>query len=69
MHVFIESPAASLRKPAREAQAMSENRTGSVEREETVYGMAACGDAVDIAEIVRTRAGSTIHKSPRASRP
>jgi hypothetical protein len=47
---------------------MSKNQTGSVDGEETVYGMAGRGDAVDIAEIVRTRAGSTIRKAPKVRR-
>jgi hypothetical protein len=46
-------------------QAMSKTRTSSVEGEKTAYGMAACGDAVDIAEVVRTRAGRATHDAPR----
>jgi hypothetical protein len=45
-------------------QAMSKARTGSVESAETACGTAVRGDAVDIAEIVRTRAGGTTHKAP-----
>jgi hypothetical protein len=51
------------------AQAMSESRTGSCGSAGTVFGMAACGDAVDIAEIVRTPAGSTACKATRAWQP
>ena len=45
-------------------QAMSESRTGSVGSAGTVHGTAVRGAAVDIAGIVRTRAGSTIREAP-----
>jgi hypothetical protein len=51
------------------AQAMSESRTGSVGSAGTVYGTAVRGDAVDFAEIVRTRAGSTAYKATSGWQP